>query len=117
MRNILMVDDQPYTQYLFTVALMDNNYTIISAEDIEEAREYLDGFKPDLVILDLYINGFNSWDLLREVKYKYPDMPVLILTTHDSFMNDPQASQADAYLTKDYKNIDLISQKICDLLG
>jgi two-component system, response regulator, stage 0 sporulation protein F len=117
MRNILIVDDQPYMQYLFTDALMDNTYTIISAEDIEEAREYLDSFKPDLVILDLYINGFNSWTLLQEIKHKYPDLPVLIFTAYDNFMNDPQAIQADAYLIKDYKNIDLISKKICDLLG
>jgi len=117
MQDILIIDDQPYMHDLVAFELMDNNYTIISAEDIEKARVYLDSFKLDLVILDLYINGFHGWDLLEEVKFKYPDLPVLIVTAYDNFMNDPRATKADAYLIKNFQNIDLIGQKVRDLLS
>jgi CheY-like chemotaxis protein len=78
---------------------------------------YLDSFKLDLVILDLYINGFHGWNLLEEVKFKHPDMPVLIVTAYDNFMNDPRAIKADAYIIKNFQNIDLIGQKVRDLLS
>lgn len=116
MPAILIVDDQPYMQHLFAVELMDDNYTIIHAEDLEEARVYLDNFLVDLVILDLYINGFQGWDLLNEVKQKHPDLPVLIVTAYDNLMNDPRAMQADGYLIKNFDNINHIGQKVHDLL-
>ena len=116
MKEILIVDDQPYMMQLYTTELTDKNYTIISAEDIEKALEYLDSLKIDLVILDLYINGFNGWNLLESIKQKYPDLPVLIITAYDNLMNDPRAKQADGYLLKNLKNVDLIFQKVEELL-
>jgi len=117
MQDILIVDDQSYLEELFVIELMDSNYTIIGAEDIEKARVYLDSFKLDLVILDLYINGFYGLDLLEEIKQKYPDLPVFIVTAYDNHMDDPRATKADAYIVKDFKTIDLMSQKVRDLLG
>jgi|WetSurSiteA1Bulk_404760.scaffolds.fasta_scaffold13290_1 two-component system, response regulator, stage 0 sporulation protein F len=117
MQDILIVDDQSYMQELYSFELTDNDYTIISADDIKKARVYLDSFELDLVILDLYINGFHGWDLLEEVKLKYPDLPVLIVTAYDNFMNDPRAVKADAYLVKNLQNIDHIGQKVHDLLN
>jgi len=116
MQDILIVDDQPYLQDLFTFELMNKNYTIINAENIEKARVYLDSFKLDLVILDLYINGFYGWNLLEEIKQKYPGLRVLILTAYDNLMDDPRAIKADAYLVKDFKNIDLVCHKVRELL-
>jgi len=115
MPSILIVDDQPYILHLFAVQLMDD-YTIIPAEDIEEARACLNKLRVDLVILDLYINGFQGFGLLNEVKEKHPDLPVLIVTAYDNLMNDPRATQADGYLIKNFNNIDYIGQKVHDLL-
>jgi DNA-binding response OmpR family regulator len=117
MQDILIVDDQSYMQDLYAFELADNNYTLLSAEDVEKARVYLDSFKLDLVILDLYINGFHGWDLLEEVKFKYPDLPVLIVTAYDNFMDDPRAIKADAYVVKNFHNIDLIGRKVRELLS
>jgi DNA-binding NtrC family response regulator len=116
MPSILIVDDQPYMQLLFDVELTSDDYTVIHAGDVEEARVYLNNFRIDLVILDLYINGFQGWDLLNEVKREYPGLPVLIVTAYDNLMNDPRAMQADGYLIKNFDNINHIGQKVQDLL-
>ena len=116
MPSILIVDDQPYMQHLLNVELTDDDNTVIHAKDVEEARVYLDNLRIDLVILDLYINGFQGWDLLNEVKREYPDLPVLIVTAYDNLMNDPRAMQADGYLIKNFDNINHIGQKVHDLL-
>jgi len=115
-KDILIVDDQPYMLQIFINELTDKNYTIISAEDIEKAETYLDTFKIDLIILDLYINGFNGLDFLGTIKQRYPRLPVLLLTAYDNFMNDQRAMHADGYLVKNFKNIDLICQKVEEML-
>jgi len=116
MSAILIVDDQSYMQHLFEIELPDNQYTIIHAENVEDAHSFLDNFRIDLVILDLYIEGFQGWDLLNYIKHKYSDLPVLILTAYDNFKNDPRAIKADGYLVKNFDNINHIGQKVHDLL-
>jgi two-component system, response regulator, stage 0 sporulation protein F len=117
MQDILIVDDQPYILDLFASELGGCNTTLITAENIEEAWTYLETFKVDLVILDLYVNGGYSWDLLEKIKNNYKELPVLIVTAYDSFMDDPRALKADAYLVKNLQNIDLIGRKVRDLLN
>ena len=117
MHDILIVDDQSYMQDLLAFELTDKSYTLISAENIDKARTYLETFTIDLVVLDLYINGFHCWDLLKEIKHKHPGLPVVIVTAYDNFINDPRAIQADAYLIKNFKNIDLVSHKVRELLS
>jgi DNA-binding NtrC family response regulator len=116
MSAILIVDDQSYMQHLFEIELTDNEYTIIHADNVEEAQTFLDNFRIDLVILDLYIDGFQGWDLLNYIKQKYNDLPVLIVTAYDNFKNDPRVVKADGYLIKNFDNVSHIGQKIHDLL-
>jgi len=113
---ILIVDDQSYMQHLFEVELTDNEYIVIHAENVQEALTFLENFNIDLVILDLYIKGFQGWDLLNEIKQRYHDLPVLIVTAYDNFKNDPRAVKADGYLIKNFDNINYIGQKVHDLL-
>ena len=117
MKNILIVDDQPYMFQLFMNQLSEKGYTTINAEDIEKAETYLNIFKIHLVILDLYINGFNGLDLLETIKKRYPHLPVLLLTAYDNFMNDQRARHADGYLVKNFKNIDILCKKVEEMLS
>jgi DNA-binding response OmpR family regulator len=71
--------------------------------------------RPDLVLLDLYLDGADGWELLRDIKRQHPQLPVLIVTAYDSFVDDPRLSQADGYFVKSLDFIDL-KQKIADLL-
>jgi len=116
MPAILIIDDQSYMQHLFEIELADNEYTIIHAENAQEARTFLENFCIDLVILDLYIAGFQGWDLLNDIKERYHNLPVLIVTAYDNFKNDPRAVKADGYLIKNFDNINYIGQKVHDLL-
>jgi DNA-binding response OmpR family regulator len=71
--------------------------------------------RPDLVLLDLYLDGADGWELLRDIKRQHPQLPVLIVTAYDSFVDDPRLSQADGYFVKSLDFMDL-KQKIADLL-
>jgi len=117
MPKILIVDDQPHLQELFSQELMEEGYCVVSIADAESAKEYLVDSKPDLVLLDLYLNGFDGWDVFRDIKSKEPHLPVLIVTAYDSYVADPRVSQADGYVVKSFVHFDQLKRKIADIFG
>jgi two-component system response regulator (stage 0 sporulation protein F) len=117
MSNILVVDDQPHLHQLFCEELMDEGYTAVGIEDIESFKQCFADSKPDIVLLDLYLNGFEGWDLLHEIKDKDPHLPVIIVTAYDSYQNDPRVSEADGYVVKNFNVIEILKKKIAELLA
>ena len=117
MASILIVDDQSYIQELFSQELMDEGYKVLSAGDAESAKVYVENSKPDLVLLDLYLNGLEGWDVLHDIKSKDPHLPVLIVTAYDTYADDPRLSQADGYVVKSFVHFDELKHKIANVLG
>ncbi len=100
MPNILIVDDQPCVQQLFSEELIREGYRVASVGDAESVREYLIFSQPDIVLLDLYLDGPEGFGLLEDIKRQYPHLPVIIVTAYDSYRDDPRLSQADGYVVK-----------------
>jgi CheY-like chemotaxis protein len=103
MANILLVDDQPYMQYFLSeeLAEMGHSFKWIGTGDalLLEFEER----HPDMVLLDLFIDGFEGWALFDRIKRYDPQIPVIILTAYDNFSDDPKLSRAQGYVIK---NID-----------
>ena len=89
----------------------------MSTGDAESAKVCLENSKPDLVLLDLFLNGFEGWNVLHEIKRKDPHLPVLIVTAYDTYADDPRLSQADGYMVKSFVHLDELKHKIADVLG
>ncbi len=115
MANILIVDDQPCVQELLSEELVCEGYRLARAGDAESATQYLQSSRPDLVLLDLYLDGLEGFEILRDIKKQYPHLPVIIFTAYDSFMDDPRVSQADGYLIKTFDFTEL-KQKMAEVL-
>ena len=116
MSKILIVDDQLCVQQLLTAELTLEGYLVASSGDAESAKRRLSSFQPDVVILDLYLGGPDGFDLFEDIKRKYPDLPVIILTAYDSYREDPRLSQADGYVIKSVV-LDELKGEIADVLG
>ena len=52
--------------------------------------------KPDILIVDISLNGPDGLDLLKSVRGKYPTLPVLILSMHDESIYAERALRAGA---------------------
>jgi len=117
MLNMLIVDDQPHMQQLLCEELMDEGYSVAGVANAESVKRYLEDSKPDLVLLDLYLNGFEGWDVLHDIKSRYPRLSVLIVTAYDSYADDPRLSEADGYIVKSFGALERLKQKIADLIA
>lgn len=63
--KILIVDDQPHMMELLEEELAVEEHHITTIRDSSCVMSCLEESKPDLVLLDLYIQGFEGWDLLN----------------------------------------------------
>jgi DNA-binding response OmpR family regulator len=117
MANILIVDDQPHLQELFSQEFADEEHTIAGLSDAQSVMGYLRNSKADLVLLDLYLNGFEGWGIWHDIKSRYPRLPVLIVTAYDSYMDDPRVAEADGYVIKSFIALDELKGKIAHILG
>lgn len=115
MANILIVDDQPCVRELLSEELMSEGYGVATAGDAESISGHLRFAQPDLVLLDLYLDGPEGVGVLRDIKREDPDLPVIIFTAYDSYRDDLRLSQADGYVIKSF-DLNELKEKIADVL-
>ena len=115
MTKILIVDDQACVRELLSEELISEGYRVAMAGDVESVRGHLRFSKPDLVLLDLYLDGAEGFRVLRDIKEQNPDLPVIIFTAYDSYVDDPRLSQANGYVIKSI-DLDELKGKIADVL-
>ncbi len=113
MKRILIVDDQVLIRKLITLTL-GKKYHIVEASNTDEASLMLEQEAPDLVVLDIMMPGINGLEWLAMVKRhnKNPSLKIILLSargqTADIHLG--LATGADAYITKPFSPIDLISK-------
>lgn len=118
MANILIIDDQKWTKDLCREGLAGENHRIQATDDIESVSKNILSFKPNVVLLNLYLkHGFLVWDVLHDIKMKDPNLPVLIVTAYDTYLFGPRLSQADGYLVRSHDAANELRQKISTLLN
>ena len=78
--RILVIDDDPLVRETVGTLLRTAGHTVTEAAGGAEAVERLGQEPLDLVLTDLGMPGLTGWDVAREVKARYPDLPVILLT-------------------------------------
>jgi len=94
--KILMVDDEPDAEILFRQnfrrEIRKDLYEFLFAQSAPEALELLEmGGAPDLLVLlsDINMPGMSGVELLEQVKIRWPDIPVMMITAY----GDPDTAE------------------------
>ena len=82
MKHVLLADDDAVILKLYETALTRLGFQVTTASDGIRATQTLLASKPDILVLDLMMPGFNGVDVLKFVRSKdaLRDLPVIILT-------------------------------------
>jgi two-component system, response regulator, stage 0 sporulation protein F len=116
MANILLVDDQPYIMEILAEELADMGHNLTWISDGDSLIIEIEDTGPDLILLDLYFDGFEGWSLLDKIKRYDGRIPVIILTAYDSFSDDPRLGRAQGYVIKDF-DTSRLREKITEVLA
>ncbi len=95
--RILVVDDSSVDRSLVAGLLRNNpNYDIELAENGREALELVDTAAPDLVVTDLVMPEIDGLELVRLMRRRYPQIPVILMTAFGNESVAVEALQAGA---------------------
>lgn len=84
--EILIIDDEPEMISFSGEMLKNEGYHVAAAINAETAFEYLENHFPDLIILDINMEGMNGIEMCRKLKkqIRTADIPVVFLTAENS---------------------------------
>ena len=102
--KILIVDDEPFNLDLLEQELADLGYPSERAGDGKQALQKIDKLEPDLVLLDYRMPEMNGIDVLREIRQRRKDLPVIMITAYGTIDVAVEAVKAgaDDFVTKPF---------------
>jgi len=110
--QILLVEDDQALASALQQALQKQGYAVNAVATGEAAIYVIDTDAPDLVILDLGLPDIDGIDVLKRVRHKHSELPILLLTAR-SGIDDKIAgldSGADDYLAKPFEMAELFAR-------
>ena len=109
-KRVLIVDDKEDIHWILSKVLKQGGYTSLSAVNGREALEQMEKSHPHAVILDIKMPEMNGLDLLKEVKKKGLNIPIIILTAYGEIGGAVEAMKLGAYdyLTKPFENQEVL---------
>jgi DNA-binding response OmpR family regulator len=117
--RILIAEDEKRIASFLEKGLKANGFATEVAEDGEGALMLARSGKFDLLILDLGLPGRDGLDVLRELRERESNLPVVILTARDSVRDTVVGLEggADDYITKPFRFEELLARVRVRLRG
>lgn len=102
--RILVVDDEPEFREMLAEYLVGEGFEVLEAGSGEEALPRVPSWGPDLILLDLMMNGIGGLETLRRIKIIRPETCVIMVTAVDDLEVARSALAAGAadYVTKPF---------------
>ena len=111
-KTILLVEDDFLNRRLSKKTLVENGYIVLEAKNAKETIEILKKEKVDVAVLDINLgeNEQNGIILGQQIRDQY-SIPFIYLTAYENpeIINEAILTSPYSYLTKPFKNIDLIT--------
>lgn len=100
----LVVDDEPSLSELMSMGLRMTGWSVQVAADGPAAVKAARDFRPDVLVLDVMIPGFDGVEVLKRVRQFLPEVPALFLTAKDAIEDRivGLAAGGDDYVTKPF---------------
>lgn len=96
--HILVVDDEPDIRSLVQEILADEGFKVAAAADADTAQQLLETFKPDLVLLDIWMPNVDGITLLKKWKEHHHLLaPIVMMSGHGNVETAVEATRHGAY--------------------
>ncbi len=107
--NVLILDDEKRFTEELTEFLQESGFIAFEANTVLQGISVLKKQSIDLLILDVRLPGADGLDILKEVKVKYPNMEVIVVSAHGDMDTVIKAMRLGAidYLRKPFRHIDI----------
>lgn len=106
MKSILVIDDEKNYLLVLHTLLSEEGYEVLTTVEPYKALQMIEESPPSLIMTDMKMPGLSGMDILKAVKLKRPDIPVIILTAFGTIDTAIEAMKAGAfhYILKPFQN-------------
>ena len=110
--TVLVVEDDRSLREALALNLKARGYRVLAAADGDEGVRAAFDARPDLVLLDLVLPGWNGLEILAELRRRGVDVPVLILSARGRLDDKVRGLElgADDYVTKPFELPELLAR-------
>ncbi len=114
-KRVLIVDDEEGIRLLYKEELEEEGCDVELASSGEEALEKLESDNIDLVLLDIKMPGMDGVEVLRKVKERWKELPVILCTAYPHYKQEFGTWASDAYVVKS-SDLRELKEKVKDIL-
>ena len=110
-RHVLIIDDERPVLMTLEALLKRRGYEVDTAPTAAQGLKVLKSKSPPLILLDLRLPDADGLEMLDRIKNELPEVPVIILTAHDSLHNAIESIKRGAFhfISKPYAPEELLS--------
>jgi len=85
MERVFIVEDHPiYREGLASYVNEEPGLNVCgTAQDVPEALAGIDSTRPHVVVVDLQLKTSSGFDLIQDIRYRWPDLRILVLSMYD----------------------------------
>jgi DNA-binding response OmpR family regulator len=105
MKKILVVDDDIDILTLVEITLTMNKFEVEAISRWEEVSDRVAHFNPDLILLDISLNGADGRDICKKIKLQEETqhIPIILFSANIEMENDIESCHAQAFIAKPYE--------------
>jgi CheY-like chemotaxis protein len=113
-KKVLLVDDSATSRVMHRIIVAKHtNYTVVCAQDGDQALKLASSEKPDLILMDIMMPGMDGLEVCRRLREQQEtsSVPIVILTFRmgEESRQKGFASGCTAYLTKPVEEKELLT--------
>ena len=107
MIKIIVQDLDEGNQEVLSLALQSEGFKVLALSATEEVVERVESFSPNLIILDFFMSGGESIKTCKELRLKYPSIPVIASSCNADINVQYEKHGFNGYLAKPFDITDL----------
>ncbi|PYI57116.1 response regulator transcription factor [Paenibacillus flagellatus] len=110
MTSVLVVEDDAHMLEMILLVLSHEGFRVRGAVNGKEALAEMERSPADLVVLDVMMPVMDGWDLCRELRLSYPELPMIMITVKHETSQKVKGFGlgADDYLVKPFDPQELV---------
>lgn len=111
MKKILVVDDNVDILQVVVLILKNHFMEVKGISDGNEIIERIQTFKPDLVLLDVYLNGLDGREICKQLKShsETSNIPIIMFSAQSN-LEEIKKCDAQDFIAKPFEIIDLVGK-------